>query len=72
MLDKEIMLQSFDNREQPESAPMGQYQRIAEFDKSAAFGFGAKEDYQLGRMAENNKNQMQRAIGDMRGMRKTN
>ena len=72
MLDKELLLQSFDNREQPDSAPMAQYERVAAFDKSAAFGFGNKEDYELGRMAEYNKIQMNKAMGDMRGLRKTN
>jgi hypothetical protein len=36
--------------------------RITHFDKSNAFGFGKKEDYNLGKMADNNKKDMHRAM----------
>jgi hypothetical protein len=50
MLDEEIMTHSFDERSKP--AGPSDFARITYFGKSNAFGFGSKEDYQLGRMAE--------------------
>ena len=44
MLDEEIMLRSFDEGDNKQK----DYMRITHFDKSNAFGFGKKEDYNLG------------------------
>ena len=54
MLDEEIMVESFDGREH--NKPAEDFARITHFDKSQAFGFGMKNDYDLGRIAEENKN----------------
>lgn len=67
MLDEEIMVQSFDNRDNKPD-----YMRITHFDKSNAFGFGKKEDYNLGKQAEDNKKDMQKAMRHIGDFRKTN
>ena len=46
--------------------------RITHFDKSNAFGFGKKEDYNLGKLADENKKDMQKAIRHIPDFRKTN
>ena len=53
MLDQEIMIDSFDGRNI--NRPADDFARITQFDKSRAFGFGV-DSYDLGRIAEENKN----------------
>jgi hypothetical protein len=71
MLDEETMHQSFDDRNN--NKPGGDFARMTYFDKSAAFGFGGgKDNYKLGRMAEENKHEMHKAIHNAANFRHTN
>ena len=68
MLDEEIMIRSFDEGDNKQK----DYMRVTHFDKSNAFGFGKKEDYNLGKLADENKKDMQKAIRHIPDFRKTN